>query len=107
LKNVWAKNSKNSQMNKLAILLFFFCISCVDLNQFGCLAPSDYDKSTAQSYYDTIGTSLVSDATHNKVRKKFPCYYRAGDKIYAYHTFWGVKYILVRHGEAITYVEGN
>ncbi len=95
------------KMKKLLLTAFLFISSCVGMNGFGCLGPSDYDRNTAQEYYDTIGTSLVSDALHNKVRKKFSCYYRAGDKIYAYKTLWGVKYILVRYGQAITYVEGN
>lgn len=94
-------------MKKFILAAFLLISSCTGFEGFGCLAPSDYDKNTAQSYYDTFGTSLVSDATHNKVRKKFTCYYRGGDKIYAYKTFWDTKYILVRRGEVITYVDGG
>ena len=92
-------------MKKFFLAIFLFCSSCAGIGGFDCFSPSEYDKNTAQSYYETFGTSMVSSVTHNKVKKKFGCHYRAGDKIYAYQTFWGVKYILVRHGHAVTYVE--
>lgn len=94
-------------MKKLSPFIFLLCVACVGFDNFGCMAPSEYDRNTAQGYYDTFGTSLVSSTKHNQIRKKFGCYYRAGDKIYAYSTFWDNKYILVRHGSAITYVEGK
>ena len=94
-------------MKKLFLLLLLIVSSCAGFDHFGCMHPSEYDRNTAQSYYDAFGTYKVRNDFHNKVRKKFSCYYRAGDKIYAYNTFWGTKYILVRHGHAITYVEGK
>ncbi len=94
-------------MKKFILTIFLLSAACADMKYFGCSEPSEYTKNTAQSYYDTIGTSLVSDALHNKIRKKFECEYRAGDKIYAYNTFWNTYYVLVRNGEAVTYVEGK
>ena len=93
-------------MKKFIFVFFLLCTSC-EGTDFSCSSPSEYNKNTAQSYYDTFGTSLVSDAEHNKIRKKFACQYRAGDKIYAYTTFWSTYYVLVRYGEAVMYVEGK
>lgn len=93
-------------MKKFIFAVFLLCTSCEGID-FSCSSPSEYNKNTAQSYYDTFGTSLVSDAVHNKIRKKFACQYRAGDKIYAYTTFWSTYYVLVRYGEAVMYVEGK
>jgi hypothetical protein len=92
-------------MKKFLLAVFLLFSACEGMENFGCLNPSEYDKNTAQSYYDTFGTMKVSTTVHNKVRKKFACYYRSGDKIYAYDTLWGTKYILVRRGVAVTYVE--
>ncbi len=93
--------------NFLLLLFLLLNVSCVGFENFGCMSPSEYERNTAQSYYDTFGTSVVSDKVHNRVKKKFSCQYRSGDKIYAYETFWDTKYILVRHGAAVTYVEGK
>jgi hypothetical protein len=91
------------------ILALLILASCYDGSGVSnCFSwASDYDKATAQSYYETIGTSLVSDKTFNRIKPKFKCEYRTGDKIYSYSTFWDTKYILVRHGQAVTYVEGK
>lgn len=91
----------------MLLALFVFLNSCAGFENFGCMQPSEYDRNTAQSYYNTFGTYKVSNEVNNKIRKKFSCYYRAGDKIYAYDTFWGTKYILVRYGHAVTYIDGN
>ncbi len=87
------------------LLLSTSCLNSAAMSCFG--GPSEYDRSTAQSYYDTWGTSLVSNVTHRKIAKMLPCEYRAGDQIYAYKTLWDTKYLLVRRGKAITYVEGK
>lgn len=70
-----------------------------------CMRPSEYDVNTAQSYYKSFGAVLVSNQEHERLRKKFICDYRAGDLIYVYSTFFDKKYILVRYGQAITYLE--
>ncbi len=95
------------KIQQLLFIILLLSSSCVSDGNGICWSPSDYEKNTAQEYYDTFGTSRVSDAVHNKMRKKFTCHYRAGDSIYAYKTFWDTKYILVRKGKAITYVEGK
>lgn len=92
-------------MKKFLLAVLLLCSSCV--GEMACLSPSEYDRNTAQEYYDTLGTYRVSEAVHNKVRKKFSCYYHAGDEIYAYKTFWDTKYVLVRRDKAVTYVEGK
>lgn len=94
-------------MKKFLFALFVFCASCEGMENLGCSMISDYDRNTAQSYYDTFGTYKVSNENHNKIRKKFACYYRVGDEIYAYPTFWDTKYLLVRRGYAVTYVDGK
>lgn len=88
-------------------LILLILSACSAVGGFGCMAPSDYDKNTAESYYHTLGTKKVSNRLHNQIRKSFGCYYRGGDDIYAYQSFWGVKYILVRDDEPITYIDGK
>lgn len=91
-------------MKKLPLCFLFFLFSC-SFGGMSCIAPSEYDKNAAQSYYDSFSSYLVDIRTHERLRKKFACYYRAGDDIYAYNTFLGTKYILVRRREAITYID--
>jgi hypothetical protein len=70
------------------------------------MAPSEYEKNMAQSYYDSFSSGRVIDTKlRQRLMKKFVCYYRAGDQFYAYSTFLDTKYILVRRLEAITYIE--
>ena len=74
------------------------------------MPPSEYVRNDAQSYYSSFSSYRVIDyALYDRLRKnpEFKCEYRAGDDFYAYKTFLGTKYILVRYGEAITYIEEN
>lgn len=88
----------------LISLLLLFLSSCVDVNGEYCSDPGEYNKNTAQSYYDSFGVYKVR-MTPEEARKMFGCNYRRGDSIYSYSTFWGKKYILVRYGKAVTYIE--
>ncbi|MBM3580332.1 MAG: hypothetical protein FJX34_06145 [Alphaproteobacteria bacterium] len=92
-------------MKKIFFLLPLLLSSCVGFDRMTCMRPSEYDVNTAQSYYDSFGAVLVSNQEHERLRKKFICNYRAGDQIYIYQTFFNKKYILVRYGQAITYIE--
>ncbi|MDX2082383.1 MAG: hypothetical protein SFV53_00125 [Rickettsiales bacterium] len=93
--------------NFFLTMFLLFISACENVGISSCMQPSQYYQNEAQSYYETFGTSLVSDELHQKLRKKFACYYRAGDKIYAYKTLWNTKYVLVRHGTAITYIDSD
>ena len=70
----------------------------------GCNNISQYNRETAESYYNTFGTyqAKISD---KEATKLFECNYEWGDRVYVYSTFWGKKYILVRSGKAVTYVD--
>ncbi|MBU6140162.1 MAG: hypothetical protein KGP29_01210 [Proteobacteria bacterium] len=89
-------------MKKLLILTLLSISSCMGMS---CIPPSEYEKNTAQSYYDSFSATLVDVKKHEFLRKKFSCHYLPGDDIYSYKTFFGTKYILVRNREAITYLE--
>lgn len=91
-------------MKKFSLIFLLFISSC-SLGGMSCIWPSEYDKNVAQSYYESFSSYRVDVQTHERLRKKFTCYYRAGDEIYAYSTFLGTKYILVRGQEAITYID--
>jgi hypothetical protein len=99
---------KQITKSKFLFIGFFLLLSaCEGFDKFGCFAPTNYDKNLAEEYYQTLGTSLLDEDSKKfkKIKKKFFCYYKKGDKIYVYKTFFGEKYILVRRGAAITYVE--
>ena len=88
------------------LVIFLISTSCINLGRMGCLSEtSNYDRNTAQSYYESFGVAMVNNQTFYRVRKLFNCEYRGGDLIYSYKTLWGTKYILVRRGLAVTYAE--
>jgi hypothetical protein len=92
---------------KIWVLACLFLTSCVLQNQgfFGHVcAPTESEKNTAQSYYDSFGT-MQADITEKEARQAFGACYKNWDKVYSYNTFWGEKLILVRYGEAVTFVE--
>lgn len=99
-------NLKNKM--KRIVLVFFLLLGSCSFSGMSCIPPSEYYKNQAQSYYDSFSSYRVIDPQlHSRLRKieEFKCYYRAGDQFYAYKTFFDTKYILVRYGTAITYIE--
>lgn len=95
-------------MRKLLLLPFLLLIpSCIDSEGFGCAYPSYYKRTTAQTYYDTFGTVLADDAEEKEAKPLFGCHYHRSDRIFVYKTLWSKKYILVRYGSVITFVEGK
>jgi len=86
------------------IFIALLLSSCVDINGQYCSSPSEYDKNTAQSYYNSFGV-YKAEISDDEARKLFGCNYRSGDSIYTYSTFWGKKLILVHKKQAVTYVD--
>jgi hypothetical protein len=91
-------------MRKIPVLLLLLLSACV-FDHVSCISVSEFDRNTAKSYYPSWGATLVEKETYNRVKKKFSCNYRPSDYIYSYKTFLDTKYILVRDGEAVTYIE--
>ncbi len=78
--------------------------SCNNVDGFYWSSPSEYDRNSAQSYYNSFGTSKAY-ISKDKAKSLFGCNYRWTDVVYVYSTLFGKKYILVRHGEVITYAD--
>jgi hypothetical protein len=92
---------------KFWVLIFLFTASCGLEKQgfFGNVcSPTEKERMTAQSYYDSFGT-MQADISEKEARQAFGACYKNWDKVYSYNTFWGEKLILVRYGEAVTFVE--
>ena len=83
---------------KILLLILLFTSSCYAGN---CVVSS-YKQQEAQSMYNAFGTSVI-DVTPNQGFQLFGNCYYDGDEVYVYKTFWGKKYILLHHGEVITY----
>lgn len=98
---------KNKLMKKNLLILLFIASSCRVSGGMSCISTSEYTRNMAQSYYDSFSSYLVDKKTRDRLMKikEFQCEYRFGDKFYAYKTFLDTKYILVRYGVAITYIE--
>jgi len=94
-------------MRKFLPFLFLILSSCRTFGGMSCISPSLYYRNMAQSYYDSFSSYRVDEKTSERLKKikEFQCEYRFGDKFYAYKTFVDTKYILVRYGTAITYIE--
>lgn len=90
----------------LLIAAILVTVSCANIYGKYCADPSEYDRNLAQSYYDSFGTwKIIDNAEKERLAKLFGCNYRRGDAVYSYSTFWGKKYILVRYGRAVTYID--
>ncbi len=92
-------------MKKLSLILLLLTSACYEINGNYCAQPSEYDRSTAQSYYESFGSSRerMSD---EKAKKLFGCnFHKTTDYIYSFSTLWGKKFILVRYDNAVTYAE--
>jgi len=93
-------------MRKLFLFAIFSLATSCTQGLFGnvCTTAPAHVQEAAQSYYDSFGTT-ISSMSYQEAKKTFGCYYRNGDKVYSYKTFWGEKLILTRFGEVITYAE--
>lgn len=93
-------------MKKLFLLLLLTSSACVGINGLVCVDPSEYERNSAQSYYDSFGANLerISD---EKAKELFGCnYFKTTDYIYSYKPYFGKKkFILVRDNKAVTYAE--
>jgi hypothetical protein len=94
-------------MKKILPFLLLILASCRSFGGMSCISPSLYDRNMAQSYYDSFSSYRADAETTERLRKikEFQCEYRFGDRFYVYKTFIDTKYILVRYGTAITYIE--
>lgn len=94
-------------MKKLSLILLLLSSACVGIDGMVCNEPTEYDRNTAQSYYESFGVyrARLSDL---EIKKLFGCnFHYTTDYIYYYDSFWGRKYILVRYNKAVTYADGE
>jgi len=84
------------------ILACFLLFSCETMT---CPPESQSKINSAQSMYNSFGTFLARDVSNERAAQMFGCHYKDGDDVYLYKTLWNKKYILVRDGVAISYVE--
>ena len=93
-------------MKKLSLILLLLSAGCVGIDGLICSEPSEYERNTAQSYYDSFGVYRAR-LSETQALKLFGCnYYKTSDYIYYYEPYFGKKkYILVRYNKVITYAE--
>lgn len=89
------------------LAIFLLLTSCVQsYGGVGCMRVSATKQQRAQAMYNTFGT-VLEHKTLAEGREIFGCHFWDTDYIYSYSTLWGKKYILVRHGEVITYADAK
>ncbi len=92
---------------KIYLVLFFLISSCYSIDGRYCSIPSEYTRSQAEDYYNSLGVfrEHLSDA---KAKKLFGCnFHKTTDYFYSYKTLWSKKIILVRYGKAVTWAEDD